>query len=45
LFKRGIIGPQLKISKQYLRLHVNEFEWRFNNRKSPNAFAAQTSKR
>jgi hypothetical protein len=32
-FKRGIMG------KQDLPLYVNEFLWRFNNRKNPNMFA------
>jgi transposase-like protein len=39
LFKRGIIGSYHKVSKQYVPLYVNEFAWRFNNRKNPAMFA------
>lgn len=39
LLKRGIVGSYHKVSKEYLPLYVNEFSWRFNNRKNPNAFA------
>lgn len=39
LLKRGIMGSYHNVSKAYLPLYVNEFSWRFNNRKNPNAFA------
>ncbi len=39
LLKRGIMGSYHKVSKEYLPLYVNEFAWRYNNRKNPNAFA------
>lgn len=39
LLKRGIMGSYHKVSKEYLPLYVNEFSWRYNNRKNPNAFA------
>lgn len=40
LLKRGIMGTFHHVSKDYLPLYLNEFSWRFNNRKNPNAFAA-----
>ncbi len=39
LFKRGIIGSFHHVSKEYLPLYLNEFSFRHNNRKNPNAFA------
>ncbi|HEY6197504.1 MAG TPA: IS1595 family transposase [Candidatus Binatia bacterium] len=39
MLKRGIIGSYHKVSKDYLPLYVNEFSWRYNNRRNPNAFA------
>src|SRR5260370_28679408 len=39
LLKRGIMGSYHKVSKDYLPLYMNEFSWRYNNRKNPNAFA------
>jgi transposase-like protein len=38
LLKRGIMGQFHHVSKDYLPLYVNEFSWRHNNRKNPNAF-------
>ena len=40
IVKRGIIGTYHKVSKKYLQLYVNEFEWRYNNRQNPNMFAS-----
>ena len=39
LLKRGIMGSYHKVSKEYLPLYINEFSYRFNNRKNPNVFA------
>lgn len=38
LLKRGIMGSFHHVSKDYLPLYVNEFSWRHNNRKNPDAF-------
>lgn len=39
LFKRGIIGSFHHVSKAYLPLYLNEFSYRHNVRKNPDAFA------
>jgi transposase-like protein len=39
LLKRGIMVSYHHVSKEYLPLYLNEFLWRFNNRKNPNMFA------
>ncbi len=38
LLKRGVVGSFHKISRQYLPLYLNEFAFRFNNRKNPDIF-------
>ncbi len=40
LLKRGVIGTYHNVSKKYLPLYLNEFAWRFNNRKNPDIFKA-----
>jgi transposase-like protein len=40
LLKRGVIGAYHNVSKKYLLLYLNEFAWRFNNRKNPDIFKA-----
>lgn len=40
LIKRGIIGNYHHVSRDYLPLYLNEFSFRFNNRKNPEMFEA-----
>lgn len=36
ILKRGIVGQFHKVSKKYLQNYINEFEYRYNNRKQEN---------
>ena len=38
LLKRGILGTYHNVSKKYLPLYLNEFVFRYNNRKNPDMF-------
>lgn len=38
LFKRSVIGSYHKVSEKHLDAYLDEFEWRFNNRKNPYLF-------
>jgi transposase-like protein len=38
LFKRSIIGSYHQVSAKHLDAYLDEFEWRFNNRKNPFLF-------
>ncbi|HUO04712.1 MAG TPA: IS1595 family transposase [Candidatus Binataceae bacterium] len=39
LLKRGVVGSYHNVSKKYLPFYLNEFSFRFNNRKNPAMFA------
>lgn len=39
LLKRGVVGSCHNVSKKYLPFYLNEFSYRFNNRKNPEMFA------
>jgi transposase-like protein len=38
LFKRSVVGSYHKVSEKHLDAYLDEFEWRFNNRKNPYLF-------
>ena len=40
IVKRGIVGTFHKVSKKYLHLYVNEFEFRYNQRMNADIFGA-----
>jgi transposase-like protein len=40
LLKRSVVGTYHKVSKKYLPLYLNEFSFRYNNRKNPDIFGA-----
>lgn len=40
LLKRGVIGTYHNVSKKYLPLYLNEFQFRHNNRKNPDIFGS-----
>jgi hypothetical protein len=40
IVKRGIVGTFHKVSKKYLHLYVNEFEFRYNHRLNADIFGA-----
>jgi transposase-like protein len=41
LLKRGVIGTYHHISKKYLPLYLNEFQFRFNNRNEADIFGKE----
>lgn len=38
LFKRSVVGSYHQISRKHMDAYLDEFEWRFNNRKNPFLF-------
>lgn len=40
LIKRGVMGTFHKVSKKYLQLYVNEFQFRHNNRRNVDIFSS-----
>ena len=40
IVKRGIVGTFHKVSKKYLHLYVNEFEFRYKDRLNADIFGA-----
>lgn len=40
IVKRGVVGTFHKVSRKYLPLYVNEFEFRYNNRNNADIFGA-----
>ena len=40
LLKRGIVGTYHNVSRKYLPLYLNEFMFRYNNRKNSDMFGA-----
>ena len=40
LLKRGVVGTYHNVSRKYLPLYLNEFTFRFNNRKNPDIFGS-----
>ena len=44
IVKRGIVGQFHKVSSKYLYRYIDEFCWRFNNRKNTTAFDCLLSK-
>ena len=40
LLKRGIVGTYHNVSRKYLPLYLNEFSFRYNNRKNPDIFGS-----
>ena len=41
LFKHSVVGAYHQVSAKHLDNYLNEFEWRFNNRRNPFLFSAK----